>query len=105
MKKKHCGLLVILLEISINPCMLAIQNDRGGNDHLLEFNDGRKTNMHSVWDGQIIEHMDSLFGEQYLTKKVSKKIGKFINNPHSHEFESCGSRKPRYCEEISWLSK
>ena len=62
--------------------------DRGGNDHKLKFPNGTPTNMHSVWDGQIIEHMDSLFGEQYLTKKVSKKIGKFINNPQSTEFES-----------------
>ena len=44
--------------------------------------------MHSVWDGQIIEHMDSLHGEEYLYDKVSEKIDKFLKNPQSLEFES-----------------
>ncbi|MDC0029890.1 S1/P1 nuclease [Pseudomonadota bacterium] len=70
------------------PMHAGYPEDRGGNDHKLKFPDGTSTNMHSVWDGQIIEHMDSLFGEQYLLKNVSRKIGKFINNPQSTEFES-----------------
>jgi len=69
------------------PMHAGYPEDRGGNDHKLKFPDGTSTNMHSVWDGQIIEHMDSLFGEQYLLKNVSRKIGKFINNPQSTEFE------------------
>jgi hypothetical protein len=56
--------------------------DRGGNDHKLKFSDGTLTNMHSVWDGQIIEHMDSLYGEEYLYNNVSIKIDKFLKNPH-----------------------
>ena len=70
------------------PMHVGYPEDRGGNDHKLKFPDGTLTNMHSVWDGQIIEHMDSLFGEQYLSKNVSIKIGKSINNSQSTEFES-----------------
>ena len=40
------------------PMHIGYPHDRGGNDHLLEFADGRKTNMHSLWDGQNIEHME-----------------------------------------------
>ena len=62
--------------------------DRGGNDHKLILPDGTETNMHSVWDGEIIEHMDSLYGEEYLLNNVSKKIYEFLNHPQSLEFES-----------------
>ena len=70
------------------PMHVGYPEDRGGNDHTLEFTDGSATNMHSLWDGQIIEHMDSLFGEQYLLIHVSKKIDNFLHNPHSSEIES-----------------
>ena len=29
--------------------------------------------MHSVWDGQIIEHMEALFGKEYLLINVTTK--------------------------------
>ena len=70
------------------PMHVGYPEDRGGNDHELKFSDGNSTNMHSVWDGQIIEYMDSLFGEKYLYDKVSEKIDKFLKNPQSAEFES-----------------
>lgn len=70
------------------PMHVGYPEDRGGNDHELKFSDGNSTNMHSVWDGQIIEYMDSLFGEKYLYDKVSEKIDKFLKNPQSSEFES-----------------
>ena len=70
------------------PMHVGYPEDRGGNDHTLEFTDGSATNMHSLWDGQIIEHMDSLFGEQYLLIHVSKKIDNFLHNTHSSEIES-----------------
>ena len=70
------------------PMHVGYPEDRGGNDHLLEFDDGRKTNMHSLWDGQIIEHMESLHGQDYLSQNVSKKINEFLHSHHSHEIES-----------------
>ena len=70
------------------PMHVGFPEDRGGNDHLLEFADGRKTNMHSLWDGQIIEHMESLHGQNYLSINVSKKINELLNSDHSHEIES-----------------
>ena len=72
------------------PMHVGYPEDRGGNDHLLEFVDGRKTNMHSLWDGQIIEHMESIHGQDYLSINVSKKINEFLNSDHSHEIESWG---------------
>ena len=70
------------------PMHVGYPEDRGGNDHKLKFADGSLTNMHSVWDGQIIEHMDSLFGEDYLLINVAKKINKFLKNSHSEEIEA-----------------
>ena len=61
--------------------------DRGGNDHKLKFSNGTATNMHSLWDGQIIEHMESLHGAEYLENNVSQKVKKFLNKSHSQEFE------------------
>ena len=70
------------------PMHVGYPEDKGGNDHKLKFSDNTLTNMHSVWDGQIIEHMDSLFGEQYLLIHVSKKIDNFLQNTQSSEIES-----------------
>ena len=70
------------------PMHVGYPEDRGGNDHKLEFEDGTLTNMHSVWDGQIIEHMDSLLGKEYLLIGVTKKIDKFLDNHHSAEIEA-----------------
>ena len=70
------------------PMHVGYPEDRGGNDHKLKFSNGTPTNMHSVWDGQIIEYMESLHGAEYLLKNVSKKIKKFLNKSHSREFEA-----------------
>ena len=70
------------------PMHVGFPEDRGGNDHKVILPDGTETNMHSVWDGEIIEHMDSLYGEEYLLNNVSKKIYEFLNHPQSLEFES-----------------
>ena len=70
------------------PMHVGFPEDRGGNSHRLKFADGRKTNMHKVWDGQIIEHMESLFGRDHLLIKVTQKINEFSKNEHSQEIES-----------------
>ena len=55
------------------PMHIGYPQDRGGNDHLLEFADGRKTNMHSLWDGQIIEHMELIHSKIIFQKKLIKR--------------------------------
>ena len=70
------------------PMHVGYPEDRGGNDHELQFIDGDITNMHSVWDGQIIEHMEALFGKEYLLINVTQKIDEFLNDSHSKEIES-----------------
>ena len=70
------------------PMHTGYPHDRGGNDHLLEFADGRQTNMHSLWDGQIIEHMELIHNKNYFSEKVDKKIGEFLNVFHANEIES-----------------
>tara|TARA_B100001029_G_C15063345_1_gene460688 strand:+ start:5685 stop:6476 length:792 start_codon:yes stop_codon:yes gene_type:complete len=70
------------------PMHVGYPHDRGGNDHLLEFMNGRKTNMHSLWDGQIIEYMEQLHDHKYLSIKVDKKIKKFLAFSHSNKIES-----------------
>lgn len=69
------------------PMHVGYPEDRGGNDHKLKFSNGTATNMHSLWDGQIIEHMESLHGAEYLENNVSQKVKKFLNKSHSQEFE------------------
>ena len=70
------------------PMHVGYPHDRGGNDHLLEFTDGRQTNMHSLWDGQIIEHMEFTHSKNYFSKKVDEKISQFLNVFHSNDIES-----------------
>ena len=70
------------------PMHVGFPEDRGGNNHKLTFSNGGKTNMHSVWDGQIIEHMELLYGQDYLLLKVTKKINELLDNNHSQEIES-----------------
>jgi len=70
------------------PMHAGYPEDLGGNRHMLQFLDGKKTNMHKVWDGQIIEHMEALHGEGYLLEQVSLAIKKFSTDSHSDEIES-----------------
>ena len=44
--------------------------------------------MHKVWDGQIIEHMESLFGKEYLSINVAQDIQELLNISHSEDIES-----------------
>ena len=44
--------------------------------------------MHKLWDGQIIEHMESLFGNEYLSLSVTQEIQEFLNISHSEDIES-----------------
>ena len=69
------------------PMHVGYPEDRGGNDHKLKFSNGTSTNMHSLWDGEIIEHMESLHGAEFLENNVSQKVKKFLNKSHSQEFE------------------
>ena len=70
------------------PMHVGYPHDRGGNDHLLEFTDGQQTNMHSLWDGQIIEYMELKYSKKYFSKKVDQKISQFLDISHSYEIES-----------------
>jgi len=70
------------------PMHAGFPEDLGGNRHFLKFKNGKKTNMHKVWDGQIIDHMESLFGQEYLFINVTKKINEFSKGAHSEEIES-----------------
>ncbi|MDA8780961.1 S1/P1 nuclease [Gammaproteobacteria bacterium] len=70
------------------PMHVGYAEDLGGNRHYLELEDETKSNMHKVWDGQIIEHMESLFGNEYLSLNVTQKIQEFLNISHSEDIES-----------------
>ncbi len=70
------------------PMHVGFPEDRGGNGHMLTFSNGTKTNMHKIWDGQIIEHMELLYGKDYLLNQVIQKINKLSQNVHSEEIES-----------------
>lgn len=70
------------------PMHVGYAEDLGGNRHYLELKDGTKSNMHKLWDGQIIEHMESLFGNEYLSLNVTQEIQEFLNISHSEDIES-----------------
>ena len=70
------------------PMHVGYAEDLGGNRHYLELKDGTKSNMHKLWDGQIIEHMESLFGNEYLSLSVTQEIQEFLNISHSEDIES-----------------
>tara|TARA_B100000424_G_C22476354_1_gene278741 strand:- start:191 stop:502 length:312 start_codon:yes stop_codon:yes gene_type:complete len=44
--------------------------------------------MHSLWDGQIIEHMEFIHDKNYFSEKVDQKIDQFLNVFHANEIES-----------------
>ena len=46
------------------PMHVGYPEDLGGNRHYLEFENGKRTNMHKLWDGQIIEHMEFIHGKE-----------------------------------------
>ena len=60
------------------PMHVGYPEDLGGNRHFLTFKNGKKTNMHKLWDGQIIEHMEIVHGKDYLQDRVGQKIGIFF---------------------------
>lgn len=70
------------------PMHVGYPEDRGGNGHRLQFIDGVQTNMHKVWDGQIIEHMENLFGKEYLSINVDQHIQGLLTVSHSEDIES-----------------
>ena len=70
------------------PMHVGYPEDLGGNRHYLEFENGKRTNMHKLWDGQIIEHMEFIHGKDYLLENVRFKIEMFKDSNHSVEIES-----------------
>ena len=44
--------------------------DRGGNDHLLTLHGKKKSNMHSLWDGEILEFLYKTHGKRDVHKKI-----------------------------------
>ena len=56
--------------------------DRGGNDHLLTLHGKKKSNMHSIWDGQILEFLYKTHGKKDVHKKIddlAKKYKRSLN--------------------------
>ena len=70
------------------PMHVGYPEDRGGNGHRLELSDGTQTNMHKVWDGQIIERLESLHDKDYLSANVTQQIQELLSIPHSADIES-----------------
>ncbi len=69
------------------PMHVGYPHDLGGNRHRLEFSHGAKTNMHKMWDGQIIEHMELRMGPEAFQNKVQEKISIFLTQKHSSQIE------------------
>lgn len=69
------------------PMHAGYPHDLGGNRHRLEFSHGAKTNMHKIWDGQIIEHMELSIGPKAFQNKVQEKISIFLTQKHSSQIE------------------
>ena len=44
--------------------------DRGGNDHLLTLHGKKRSNMHSLWDGEILEFLYKTHGKRDVHKKI-----------------------------------
>ena len=51
--------------------------DRGGNDHLLTLYGKKKSNMHSIWDGQILEFLYKTHGKKDVHKKIDDLAKKY----------------------------
>ncbi|MDA9876651.1 S1/P1 nuclease [Gammaproteobacteria bacterium] len=70
------------------PMHAGYPEDLGGNRHQLELPNGTKTNMHKVWDGQIIEYVESKIGKKNFHLAVKNKIKNFLNQEHSPKIEN-----------------
>ena len=70
------------------PMHVGYPEDLGGNRHQLKLADGTKTNMHKVWDGQIIEYVESKIGKKNFHLGVKNKIKIFLDLEHSPEIEN-----------------
>ena len=69
------------------PMHVGYPEDLGGNRHQLKLENGAKTNMHKVWDGQIIEHIESKIGEDGFRIQVQEKIKLFVDQAQSSHIE------------------
>ena len=54
--------------------------DRGGNEHLLTLYGKKKSNMHSIWDGEILEFLYKTQGKKVVHKKIDELSKKYKNN-------------------------
>jgi hypothetical protein len=70
------------------PMHVGYPEDLGGNRHQLILEDGSKTNMHKVWDGQIIEYVESKVGKDNFHLGVKEKINILLDQDHSPQIES-----------------
>ena len=69
------------------PMHVGYPEDLGGNSHQLQLENGSKSNMHKVWDGQIIEHAESIMGKDQFHQGVRAKITMLLNQPQSSQIE------------------
>ena len=51
--------------------------DRGGNDHLLTLHGKKKSNMHSIWDGEILEFLYKMHGKKDVHNKIDDLAKKY----------------------------
>ena len=77
-KAFYLKMLIHLIGDLHQPMHLGLQEDRGGNDFKLQWN-YKDTNMHRVWDTQMIESFGMSFSEladnaAFLSKKEVKTI-------------------------------
>ena len=70
------------------PMHAGYPHDLGGNLHRLKFSNGNKTNMHKMWDGQIIEHMELVIGSDRFEEVIQEKIHTFLSIDHSSKIEN-----------------
>ena len=52
-----------------------------------ELEDGSKSNMHKVWDGQIIEYAESVMGKDQFHQGVREKITMLLDQPQPSQIE------------------
>ena len=70
------------------PMHTGYPHDLGGNLHRLKFSNGNKTNMHKMWDGQIIEYMEVVIGSDRFEEAIQEKIHTFLSIDHSSKIEN-----------------
>ncbi len=69
------------------PMHAGYPKDLGGNRHQLQLEDGTQSNMHKVWDGQIIEYAESKLGKDQFYQGVKQKITMLMKQEHSSQIE------------------